>query len=91
MGRPQRIDRDALHRILWRRCRVAEGARTGQIEFVGQEYAASLLISPYHFSRIMAEGERMGRWTVIKKMKHSVNVYQVVDPAVWVAERNGSM
>lgn len=86
MGRPQRIDRDALHRILWRRC----DAR-GTIEFVGQEYAASLLISPYHFSRIMAEGERMGRWRVIRKKKHSVNVYEVVDPTMWAeAHRNGS-
>lgn len=78
MGRPQQIDRDALHRVLWRRCDTSH-----RITFKGQEYAASLLISTYHFSRIMAEGELHGRWSVAKVGRHSVKTYLVADPAHW--------
>lgn len=47
--------------------------------------ADALLISPYHFSRIMNEGVRQGRWTPVKVGKNSKKTYEVTDPAVWAA------
>lgn len=78
MGRPTQIDRDALHRVLWRRT-----DRFGRIQFVHQEMAESLRISTYHFSRIMKEGELLGRWTTVNVGKNSRKTYEVVDPAEW--------
>jgi len=78
MGRPQQIDRNALHRILWRRT-----DQFRRITFKGQEYAQALLISPYHFSRIMAEGELHGRWRTVKTGKHSIKTYEIADPEAW--------
>lgn len=75
MGRNQQISRDAVHRILWRRC-----DRFGRITLKGQDYAASLNISTYHFSRILAEGVAAGRWDVAAVAKHSVKTYQVAPP-----------
>lgn len=79
-GRPQEINRNTLHRILWRRV----DAR-GRLRFKGQDMAESLGISTYHFSRIMAEGVEAGRWSVVKKGHHSVKTYQITDPKVWAA------
>lgn len=50
--------------------------------------AESLLISEYHFSRIMREGERTGRWKVVIKSKHSVKTLAVEDPDVWKARQH---
>lgn len=85
MGRPQQIDRDALHRILWRRT-----DDEGRITFKGQEMAERLLVSTYHFSRILAEGAAAGRWRVVDVGKHSVKTYEVADPDVWAAQRQSA-
>ena len=76
MGRPKEIDRDALHRILWRRT-----DRRGAIKFVQNQMAAELGISPYHFCRIIAEMCEDGRLRQIAVGKHSVRTYLVKEPA----------
>lgn len=79
-GRPHQIPRDALHRVLWRRV-----DRFGRITFNQQDMAVNLEISEYHFSRIMQEGARHGRWSVVHVGQHHVNTYDVVDPDRWAA------
>lgn len=78
MGRPREIDRDALHRVIWRRT-----DRRGAIKFVQNQLALELGISPYHFCRIIAEMCEEGRLRSIAVGKHNVRTYQVLDPAAW--------
>lgn len=78
MGRPKEIDRDALHRVIWRRT-----DRRGAIKFVQNQLALELGISPYHFCRIVAEMCDEGRMRMIATGKHNVRTYQVSDPATW--------
>jgi CRP-like cAMP-binding protein len=85
MGRPQQIDRDALHRVLW-----AHTDRFQRLPIVNQEVAEYLCISPYHFSRILREGVQMERWRVVSVGKNSRKTYEIRDPAVWAAGRNGA-
>lgn len=76
MGRPREIDRDALHRVMWRRT-----DRRGALKFVQNQLALELGISPYHFCRIIAEMCEEGRLRQIAVGKHNVRTYQVTDPA----------
>lgn len=82
MGRPQQIDRDALHRVLW-----SHVDRFGRLLVVNQEVAEYLCISPYHFSRILREGVQAGRWRVTSVGKNSRKTYEIKEPAIWEAER----
>lgn len=79
MARPDRIDRDALHRLLWR----SRNQRTGSVTFKNQEMADYTGISVYTFSRIMAEFQRDGRLRCVRTGRHSVKIYEVADPAAW--------
>jgi CRP-like cAMP-binding protein len=78
MARAKEIDRDALHRVLWRRT-----DRRGALKFVQNQLALELGISAYHFSRIMAEFQEEGRVRQIAIGKHNVRTYTVSDPATW--------
>lgn len=78
MGRPPTIDRDALHRVLWRR-----SDRRGSLKFVQNQLATEIGISPYHFNRILAEMEENGRLRTIAIGKRSIKTYLITDPAEW--------
>jgi hypothetical protein len=86
MGRPQQIDRDALHRVLW-----AHVDRFQRLLVVNQEVAEYLCISPYHFSRILREGVQAERWRVVSVGKNSRKTYEIRDPAVWAAEHDAAL
>ncbi len=76
MSRPRQIDRDALHRVLWRRC-----DRRGSIKLVQNQMALELGITPSHFCRIIAEMTEQGIMRPIAAGKHNVRTYQVTEPA----------
>lgn len=52
-----------------------------------QALAADLLISTYHFSRIMAEGVREGRYRRLGSRKRRGVTYEVTDPVAWTRQR----
>lgn len=78
MPRPQTIDRDALHRVLWRRT-----DRRGSLKFIQNQMASEIGVSPYHFNRILAEMEEVGRLKTIAIGKRSIKTYVITDPAKW--------
>lgn len=83
MGRPQSIDRDALHALLWKRA-----DRRGAIKLLANVLALEIGVSAYHFSRILAELQEDGRLREVSRGKHNVRTYMVSDPDVWAAERD---
>lgn len=91
MGRPQQIDRGALHRILYRRgTPVANRDNVRRITFKSQDVAGRTGIAIYHFSRILREFRDQGRIAVFKKGKHSITTYDVLDEDAWLnGERLG--
>lgn len=83
MGRPQTIDRDALHAYLWKRT-----DRRGALKLLANVLALEIGVSAYHFSRILAEMQEDGRLREVSRGKHNVRTYMVVDPDEWAAERD---
>lgn len=75
MSRQREIDREALHRVLWRRC-----DRRGALKLVQNEMAMELGITPSWFSRIVAEFREQGIMTPIASGKHNVKTYRVTEP-----------
>ncbi len=75
-GRPPLIDRDAIHRVLWRR-----SDRRGSLKFVQNQLASEIGVSPYHFSRILSEMEESGRLRTVAAGKRNVKTYVITDPA----------
>lgn len=84
MGRPEEIDRDALHRVLWRSV-----DRFNRVTFKSEALADELLISAYHFSRIVTQMCKQGRLVELARKKSGIRTYEVIDPKVWRGERIG--
>lgn len=82
MGRPQSIDRDALHSLLARRA-----DRRSSIKLLANELALEIGVSSYHFSRIIAEMQEDGRIRQVSISKHNIRTYMVMDPDTWQAQR----
>lgn len=85
MGRPRSIDRDLLHKILWRR-----RDRLGRLQVKHSDLATELGISVYHFSRIMTEFVEDGRLKILTA--HGTRrTYLVVDPAEWQIQTKSAL
>lgn len=71
-----KVDRDALHRVIWRRTDRRRTLRIHQAMF-----AEELGVSPYHLSRLLAELEGEGRMRKLSAEKGNVGRYVIADPA----------
>lgn len=79
MVRPRVIDREALHRLLWKRAN-----RHGRIKFVQSDLAIEVGVSTAHFCRVIREMTEAGRMRPLASVAHT---YVITDPAVWMAQR----
>jgi DNA-binding MarR family transcriptional regulator len=76
-----KVDRAALHRVLWRRTDRRRTLKIHQGMF-GEE----LGISPWHLSRLLKELEDAGRVRKLTTDRHYVGTYVVYDPADFTDE-----
>lgn len=77
-----KIDRDALHQLLWERT-----DSFGRIKFEQKKLAEELGRQRNNLNRIIKEMKADGRLKVIKKFKSGIGVYHVMDPQKWKEER----
>mgnify|MGYP001550301512 FL=1 len=82
-GKP--IDHDALHRVLFERTN-----RRNLIELRQRSLAEEYDWNVGHVGRILKQMVEDGRLRVVSVGLHSMNTYEVIDPLVWEARRNGS-
>lgn len=71
-----------MHQLLFRRT-----DRRGSLKLQANALALEIGLSPYHFSRIMAEFQEDGRMREVARAKHNVRTYMVTDPAIFQTER----
>lgn len=72
------IDRDGLHRYLWRR-----SDRLGRLRLVQKELADGLGVTKFTISRIMKEFTDQGRVRSLGRGERSSHTYLVIDPDAW--------
>jgi len=72
------LDRDGLHRMLWRR-----GNRNGKITFRLEELADELGVSRFTISRVMAEFMAENRVFKLSAPRRAGCTYRVADPDEW--------
>lgn len=75
MGRPKKVDRNELHRLLWER-----RDRRGTYTFRGMDLAEEVGVTMYSFSRIMQEFIREGRIKLFKAAKANIKTYIIRNP-----------
>lgn len=73
------IDREALHRLLWKRAN-----RHGRVKFVQSDLAIEVGVSTAHFCRVIREMTEDGR---LHQLSSTAHTYVITDPASWTAQR----
>lgn len=77
------IERDGLHRMLWNRSN-----RMAKVTIRYADLAEQLGLNYFTVAKVMAAFVKEGRLFVISKPKSkSGTVFRVVDPEIWLAQR----
>lgn len=77
------IDRDALHRYLWRRAN-----RAGRLRIVVRELADELELGYANLTVVIGEMCKQGRLIRVGGGRNQTKTYRVVDPAEFEAKEN---
>lgn len=80
--KPQKIDRDALHRYLYRRADPF-----GRLKLNVKKLSSELELAYCNLTLVIADMAETGRIRHIGGSRYATKTYVIVDPAIWADER----